>query len=149
MAQRSQLSASLVQKGHAAPVEPSVAAADPQPELGHEQVPEPAREPMLEPSHEPARNTPRFSVPPDKAVPRAARSSPPVQPAPVAEPLKPVPKHAIERQTLGVRVPLDVAAGLKAMTYFTGEAQQDIITRFLLDGLDRWRSDWRSHIPER
>lgn len=50
---------------------------------------------------------------------------------------------------LNVRVQVSLSEGLRVMAFATGWKMQDLVAKFVEDGLDQWNREWRQQIPEK
>jgi hypothetical protein len=114
MAQPSQLSPSLIQKGDAKPVSPEVASGA--------QAPQPAAQKPLPP-------------------PPASIAQPEVEPTLAASVLDDLAMpDTIPRTLISFRAPVQLTEELRLMAFETRRPKQDLLTEFLSEGLKRWKA---------
>jgi hypothetical protein len=110
MAQPSQLSPSLIQKGDAKPVSPEVAT-------GTAATPQPG--PVAAPA--------AHVAPPPETV-----AAPSIDDLPMPD--------TIPRALISFRAPVQLTEELRLMAFETRRPKQDLLTEFLSEGLKRWKA---------
>ena len=91
---------------------------------------------------------------PTEVSPAAATDTPPLQEAPergaeTPAALQMKPRETVQLAAVHVRIPEQLARGLRLMSVLEGRQAQVIVAEMLEAHLTRWNPKWRDNVPQR
>ena len=64
-------------------------------------------------------------------------------------PLRMKPREVVQRTAVHVRIPEQIARGLRLMSVLENRQAQDLVAEAIEKMLDGWSSNWRDAVPKR
>jgi len=91
----------------------------------------------------------RAEEPPEASSPPPQRPPEPPQPKSPEIALQMKPREAVQLAAVHVRIPEQLARGLRLMSVLEGRQAQMIVAEMLEEHLTRWNPRWRDSVPPR